>query len=186
MRLGPAFAALILLALAACSRPAEPVRTPEGQAFQPSSAPPRRKPGLWEQRVSNGDFVQVSRVCLDAATEARLNWWGGQATQDVCEKNLFSARVAGGWQVSSVCDMGSGGKVTTSGVVTGDVNAHYQLTAESSTVGAEAPQMNGIRRMVVDAAWQGPCPADMKPGDMSLPGGIRINLLDMSVRKPTP
>ncbi len=165
------------LALSGCNKPekaAEPAKP-----FQPSSTPPKRKPGLWEQRVSNGDFVQVTRVCLDEATDAKLSWWGSQASKGMCEKNLASARTDGGWQFSSICDMGTGGKTTTSGVATGDFNSHYQIAAESSTAGAAAPQMNGTRKMTIDAAWQGPCPADMKGGDMTLPNGMKFNLLDV-------
>ena len=178
-----------LLALSACERPAEK-SAGEGQgaspAFVPSQTPPKRKPGLWEQRVSTGDLLQVSRICLDAATDAKISFWGSQATQDVCEKNVFSSRVAGGYQFSSVCDMGSGGKTTTSGVATGDFSARYLIQAESSTVGAAAPQMNGQRKVTVEAAWQGACPEGYRPGDMSLPGGVRINLLDLAVPGSAP
>lgn len=177
-----ALPAIALLALAACSKEAEkaPAAAPPAAkpAFVPSQTPPKRKPGLWEQRVSNGDFVQVSRICLDGATDEKLSWWGTQATKDICEKNITAKTTDGGWRFSSVCDMGSGGKTTTSGVAQGDFNAHYQIQAESSTEGAAAPQMNGTRKMTIDAAWQGPCPNDMKGGDMQLPGGVKINLLD--------
>lgn len=173
-------AAAAACALSACSRSNDQAgKAPApGAPGAPSQTAPQRKPGLWEQRVSNGDFVQVSRICLDAATDARLSWWGAQATQDICEKNLVSRTADGGWRFSSVCDMGTGGKTTTSGVATGDFDKHYQITAESSTVGAQTPMMNGTRKMVIDAAWQGPCPAGMKGGDMELPGGVKINLLD--------
>lgn len=170
-------ASAMALGLSACDKPAE--QAPPAKSFQPAWTPPKRKPGLWEQRVSNGDFVQVTRICLDAATDAKLSFWGGQATNDACEKNLASARTDGGWQFSSVCDMGPGGKITTAGVATGDFSSHYQVTADSSTVGAATPQMNGAHKMTIDAAWQGPCPAGMKGGDMTLPGGVKINLLDM-------
>lgn len=177
-----ALCAAALLALAACSKEAEkapPAKPAEAKpAFTPSQTPPKRKPGLWEQRVSNGDFVQVSRICLDAATDAKLSWWGTQATKDICEKNITSKTTDGGWRFSSVCDMGTGGKTTTSGVAKGDFDASYRIEAESSTVGAAAPQMNGSRKMIIDAQWQGPCPADMKGGDMQLPGGVKINLLE--------
>ena len=172
----------LALALSACSKSADkaeaPPQKPAETPFAPSQTPPKRKAGLWEQRVSNGDFVQVTRVCLDPVTETRLSWWGAQATQDICEKNIVSRLTDGGWRFSSVCDMGTGGRTTTSGVARGDFDAHYQIQAESSTVGAAAPHMNGTRKMVIDAAWQGPCPAGMRPGDMSLPGGVKINLLD--------
>ena len=168
------------LALSACNKP----ETAADKPFQPSSVAPTRKSGLWEQRVSNGEDVQVSRLCVDAATEARLSWWGAPASKDICEKNLASARTDGGWQLSSVCDMGSGGKVTTSGVATGDFQTHYLIVAETSTVGAAAPQMNGARKMTIDAAWQGPCPANMKGGDMTLPGGLKINQLEVAAGHP--
>ena len=64
-------------------------------------------------------------------------------------------------------------------ILMGDFNSRYLIQAESSTVGAEAPQMNGTRKMTIEAAWQGACPSDFKPGDMEIAGGVRINLLDM-------
>ncbi|MDO8801513.1 DUF3617 family protein [Phenylobacterium sp.] len=182
MRLGVMLAAVALLGVSACDKPAEKTDAQApAPAFTPSQTPPARKPGLWEQRVSTGDFVQVSRICLDADTDAKISFWGSQATRDMCEKNVFSARVAGGYQFSSVCDMGSGGKTTTSGTATGDFNSKYLIEAESSTVGAAAPQMNGLHKVTVEAAWQGACPAGYKPGDMSLPGGIKINILELPV-----
>jgi hypothetical protein len=30
-----------------------------------------------------------------------------------------------------------------------------------------------------DGKWQGACPADMKPGDMVMPTGMKMNILDM-------
>ena len=182
MRFGVLLAGVAILGVSACNKPAEKV---EGEtaapAFVPSQTPPKRKPGLWEQRVSNGDFVQVSHICLDEATDARISFWGSQATLDMCEKNIFSSRMAGGYQFSSVCDMGSGGKTTTSGVATGDFQSRYLIQAESSTVGAAAPQMNGPHKITVEAAWQGACPEGYRPGDMSLPGGVKINILELPV-----
>ncbi|WP_340647464.1 DUF3617 family protein [Phenylobacterium sp.] len=180
MRWTVGLAAVAVLGVSACNKPAEKT---DGEtaapAFTPSQTPPKRKPGLWEQRVSTGDFVQVSRICLDEATDAKISFWGSQTTRDMCEKNVFSARVAGGYQFSSVCDMGSGGKTTTSGTATGDFNSKYLIQAESSTEGAAAPQMNGLHKVTIEAAWQGACPEGYKPGDMSLPGGMKINILDL-------
>jgi hypothetical protein len=172
---------VLLLALAACDQKAgQKSGLPMAEAAKPgATTPPVRKPGLWEQRVSNSEMVQVSRVCIDAEVDKRLSWWGAQTTKGACEKNLVTGRAEGGWQFSSVCEMGSGGRTTTSGVVTGDFGSHYQVAAESSTTGAAAPQMNGPHKLTIDATWQGACPAGTKPGDMSLPGGVKINLLDL-------
>ncbi len=182
---------LAVLALAACNRNGDEAPDPASEAAAPTAgapagdqaaapAPPRRKPGLWEQRVSTEGMVQVSRICIDEALEKRLGWWGQQATTEGCEKNLVTRRTDGGWQFSSVCDMGTGGKTTTSGVATGDFDRRYVVQAQSSTVGAEAPQMNGTRDINIESAWQGACPEGFRPGDMELPGGIRLNLLDMA------
>jgi len=178
-------AALVGLVLAGCSKPANdetaaPAAPAEAPAAKTKSDPlPHRRPGLWEQRVSMGDFVQASRICIDPSVDQKVSWWGQQSTRDVCEKNLINRKIDGTWAFASVCDMGSGGKTTTAGVASGDFNSRYLIQAESSTVGAEAPQMNGTRKMTIEAAWQGACPSDFKPGDMEIPGGVRINLLDM-------
>jgi hypothetical protein len=181
---------LSCLALAGCNRneagsdaeapaPVAGQETPlPGQTATPAA--PARRAGLWEQRLSTEGIVQVTRICIDDALEARLSWWGQPTTQESCEKNLVTRRTDGDWQFSSVCDMGAGGKTTTSGVASGDFSSRYVITAESSTVGAAAPQMNGTRSVNIEAVWQGACPEGFRPGDMELPGGIRMNLLDMA------
>src|SRR5438552_2208628 len=46
--------------------------------------------------------------------------------------------------------------------------------------GAAATQMNGEHEMTMEGTWKGACPAGFKPGDMELPGGMKINMLDMA------
>jgi hypothetical protein len=149
----------------------------------PIASPPRRKPGLWSQTVKMAEMSQTTRICLDATTEAKMSVFGQQATKDMCKVNHMSRGLDGSWAFVSVCDMGSGGKTTTTGVASGDFGSHYTMTADSVTSGASAPQMNGSHKMVLDAVWQGPCPAGFKPGDMELPGGMKINVLEMAGRK---
>ena len=43
------------------------------------------------------------------------------------------------------------------------------------TAGSSMPQANGTRKMSMDGVWKGPCPAGMAPGDMELPGGMRVS-----------
>lgn len=176
------------LAVAGCNRKQEEAKALDAPAGTETAKPPpidapARKPGLWEQRVSmeGVDAVQIIRVCLDKATDQKLSWWGNQAARSTCSKNLVSRQTDGAWRFSSVCDMGSGGVTTTSGTTSGDFEDHYQVTAESSTQGAAAPQMNGARKVTIDAKYQGACPADMKPGEMEMPGVGRINMLEVQV-----
>jgi hypothetical protein len=188
-RTGLILTAATLAALAACNKKSEETAAPSAEApaaQAPAAAtttapamPPKRKPGLWEQTMSMSGMTQTSQFCVDAAVEERLGWWSQQATKDMCTQNAFTPGPGGSWSFTSECDMGSGGKTVTKGVASGDFGSAYRLDMTSTTTGAGAPQMNGEHKMAMDAAWKGPCPADMKPGDMKLlPGGMKVNLLE--------
>lgn len=179
---------LAAAALSSCGRKDEApdeAAAPTAPVAQAPSAPaappvPTRKPGIWELRMSmqDVDFVQVSRLCIDAATDERLSILGPQNPKDQCRNNQATRRMDGSWMFSSVCDMGSGGVVTTAGTVTGDFNAKYLVQAKSSTTGAAVPQMNGEREVNIEAQWTGPCAAAMKGGDMVV-NGMTINVLEL-------
>jgi hypothetical protein len=36
--------------------------------------------------------------------------------------------------------------------------------------------------MTMSAKWLGPCAADQRPGDMIMPNGMKINILDLQKR----
>ena len=183
MRKAIVFAAS-LLALAGCHKkpggapkpPAVPGAPPAAGTSGPAALPQRAE-GLWEQKVSARGMTQVSRICLDKAVEQRFTWWGQHAGQGACSHTEITPRAGGGWAFASSCDMGAGGRTETKGVVTGDFAKAYKLTADSTVSGAKAPEMNGTHQMTLEAAWQGPCPAGMQPGDMLLPGGMKINMM---------
>jgi len=193
MRKALVLTAVGLLALSACNKkpaqtpqaPAAPGSTPSVAAPAPAAAPasmPARTPGLWEQKVSSRGMTQVSRICLDKAVEQRFTVWGQHAGQGACSRTRLAPRAGGGWEFASSCDMGENGRTETRGQVSGDFAKAYKVSAESTIAGARAPQMNGTRAMTLEASWQGPCPAGMAPGDMLLPGGLKINMMQIPTR----
>jgi len=175
-----------VLALAACSK--KPANAPDaaGAAAAPAvatapAAPttmPERKAGLWEQKMSTAGMTQVSRICFSDEVNEKMTLWGQQGGDDMCPSKSVTP-TAGGWKFSSTCNMGSGGTIVSSGEAKGDFASHYTVDIKSTTTGAGAPQMNGEHAMTLEATWKGPCPADFKPGDMELPGGMKINMLTM-------
>lgn len=181
---------LSLLALTACSKKDDKVAAATGDAgpaagAAPVSGPmaaPKRKPGLWSQTVASEGNSQTIKLCLDAATEAKLSVWGAQAGSEACAQNTFM-RTATGFSFDSVCDMGPAGKITTKGVGSGDFDTRYEIKATSVTTGASMGQANGTREMTITGTWDGACPAGMKPGDMSLPGGVTMNINDIPAMK---
>lgn len=175
-----------LLALAACSKKADDKTAAvtgdaaPAAATAPASpiAPPKRKPGLWSQTVSTAGMNQTSKICLDEATEAKMSVWGQQMGQDMCAKNVISP-TAGGWAFDSECTMTGAGTIKTKGTATGDFNSKYVVKATSVTSGSSMAQANGTHEMEVTGVWEGPCPAGMKPGDMTLPGGMTVNIANL-------
>jgi len=170
------------LALAACQKKEETAAATGEPAAAKAPAgpmtPPKRKAGLWAQTMVAQGMTQTTKFCTDAAVEAKMSVWGQQMGQDMCAKNLITP-AAGGWSFESECDMGQGGKVATKGSATGDFNSRYVIKATSVTTGSAMPQANGTHEMQMTAAWEGPCPAGMKPGDMQLPGGMTVNIANL-------
>jgi hypothetical protein len=126
---------------------------------------PKRKPGLWELSVTaSGDGQpHVSKQCVDEATDAKLQSMLQQGlTKDSCSKNEFT-KTATGFESHAECTVGPA-KVTSVGSFSGDFNSSY--TGEVVTT-FEPPMVgNGRSTVSMSAKWSGPCPADMKPGDI--------------------
>lgn len=187
MRKALVLTAVSLLALSACGKkPAQTPHAPPAPDSKPTVAAPTsmpaRTPGLWEQKVSSRGMTQVSRICLDKAVEQRFTVWGQHAGQGACSRTRITPRVGGGWEFASSCNTGDTGRTETRGEVTGDFAKAYKVSAQSTIAGARAPQMNGTHAMTLEASWQGPCPAGMRPGDMLLPGGLKINMMQIPTR----
>jgi hypothetical protein len=186
------------LALAACSKKPEAAKSGEAASATASASapaapastgpitPPPRKAGLWVQTVTTEGRTQEMKLCLDAATDKQLSAWGQQVSSDMCEKNVITP-APGGWHFESVCSGPGGGKSTTVGDATGDFGSKYTVKAKVTTEGSSMPQVNTSMDMTMQAAWQGPCPSSMKPGDMAMnmPGmkePMVINAAQMAAR----
>lgn len=174
-------AGIVVLAATACSKEKQAGETDRSAAAAATVEVPKRKPGLWKQTmlVEGLDVLQTTQVCLDEASDAKLAWWGQQGFKQACSKNEIVRQPDGSWKFSSVCE-GAGVKTTNDGAVVGDFSSRYQLRAESTTTGAPVPQMNGSHTVTIDAEWVGDCPAGMAPGDLDLPNGQRVNMLEIS------
>lgn len=178
------FAALAAAALVGCNKGKDQaVQDETGPEITPRAAEqapletPARKAGLWEQTVSSNGGAQTIRICTDAATERQMAWWGGTITQGACTENTATRGADGAWSFRSVCDMGSAGQQTTTGAITGDFESRYEIKAQSTTTGSVMPGGNGTHPMTITAAYKGACPEGWLPGDMEMPGGMRMNMV---------
>jgi hypothetical protein len=145
-------------------------------------APPARKSGLWKQTITStqaGAPAQppmTSTICIDPSVDRAVSVFGAGMGKQACTSNTIT-RTSAGYSFASVCQMGPGGTVRSQGSATGDFSKAYRVSMKSTTTGAAMAQMNGASATNVTAAWSGPCPAGQKPGDMVMPGGIKMNVL---------
>jgi hypothetical protein len=180
---------ILAAALAACSKPAStPAAKPASTGVSnegPAVAPPMRKAGLWEQTMtrdggqSMGPMGAGMKLCLDAATDAQMHVFGRQFGRGMCQQQSVSRGPDGSYAFASSCDLPNGGKVVSKGAASGDFNSKYVVRMESDVTGAMSERRNGHHTMEMTGVWKGPCPADMKPGDMLLGNGVKVNVSQM-------
>jgi len=183
--LGAAF-----LPLAACNKPAAtgaaPAQTAAATApAAPAAGPltpetlPHRKPGLWRQTMAMEGMnreLPSTEFCTDAASETKMSLMGQQMSKDHCDTPQFSRNLDGSITFTSSCDTGAG-KATSKGTLSGDFNSSYKMEIETD-MGGGPSAARGPRKMTMTATWIGPCEPGQKGGDMILPGGQKINMLD--------
>jgi hypothetical protein len=169
----PVLALAALAALAACHKAQPPAANVA--PIQTASAGVATAPGLWVQRVSDRRGAHVTKVCLDAGASSALASFDHDLSGR-CSRHDMAQASDGSWHFSTSCDMGPWGKVATEGVIRGDFASHYVVEARSQTVGATQTAANGPTRVIADIRRVGDCPADMKPGDVILPGGGRARV----------
>jgi Protein of unknown function (DUF3617) len=157
-----------------------------GAALAAADYPPR-KPGLWELSMqteampagTKGAAAHTTQQCIDAASDKAMREMGMSMGRSSCSKQDLHAE-GSTMVVDSVCTMPTGAGTTTAtthSVITGDMSSDYRMVMKSSY----NPPMMGraTGEMVMAAKWIGPCKPGQKPGDMVMPGGQTMNMLDM-------
>ncbi len=136
---------------------------------------PPRKPGLWEVTLHLPDKripPQVTKVCTDAATDARLFKFALNMASGKCNRTDIQRS---GDVVTMELECKPGETTIKSHIVmTFASDSAYKIDAQTHF---EPPIMGrGESHVTQDARWAGPCPADMQPGDMIGPHGVKTNL----------
>jgi hypothetical protein len=146
---------------------------------------PKRKPGLWEikqdvEGVPAGAMPPIQQ-CIDATTDDLLQQRGQRMAKASCSR-LDAMREGNRMIVHSVCSLGQSNAIADS-VFSGDFNTTYR--AEIRT--RYSPPFQGLTQMAttMEAKWLGPCPGDMRPGDVSV-GGMKFNPMQMQGQSPRP
>ncbi|RYF80194.1 MAG: hypothetical protein EOO29_14730 [Comamonadaceae bacterium] len=146
---------------------------------------PPRKAGLWEMQMGPiaGQPPMLVQHCVDANTDKLMQDFGNQQPQmnrKFCKEEMRNE--AGKLIVHrEVCQEGSS-KVNTHVVISGNFDSHYSVQSTTTYEPPRAGRSENDMRM--EATWKGPCAARQKPGDMVMPGGMKVNILDMMKMLP--
>jgi hypothetical protein len=136
---------------------------------------PQRKSGLWEITTSfekpKSMPAFTAQACLDAATDKELMEHGLKMS-GAC-KEMTVKREGKTIVIDANCTI-SGIATKSKTVIAGDFQSSYTVRSEGTTSmeGAKSQEM----LMTQSATWKGSdCPG-MKPGDMTMFGGVKINI----------
>jgi hypothetical protein len=144
---------------------------------------PTRKAGLWEMKMlRTGSAVpdMTMQHCTDATTDKEMSTAFSPSGKDVCSKQDIQ-KTATGYVSDTVCGV-AGMTITSHAEITGDFNSAY--TVKSTSHSEHGP--SGVPRdstTMIEAKWLGACKSDQKPGDIVMPGGMKMNIMDLEKLK---
>jgi len=146
---------------------------------------PTRKAGLWEMKVlraagASGPEMTMQH-CTDAATDKKMSTSFSPSGNDTCTKQEIQ-KTATGYASDSICAVG-GVTITSHAEITGDFNSAYTVKSTSQNDRGGPSSLPRDSATTVEAKWLGPCKADQKPGDIMMPGGMKMNILDLEKLK---
>jgi hypothetical protein len=144
---------------------------------------PIRKAGLWEMKVMRTGSPMPDMTmqhCTDETTDKEMSTAFSPMSKEVCSKKDVQ-KTATGFVSDSVCGL-AGVSITSHSEIVGDFNSAYTVKTTSHSEGGPAAT-KGDHQTMIEAKWLGACKPDQKPGDIVMPGGMKINLHDMDKLK---
>jgi hypothetical protein len=144
---------------------------------------PIRKAGLWEMKVvrtGSPTPEMTMQHCTDESTDKEMSSTFSPMAKEMCPKQDIQ-KTATGYVSDSICKVGAM-SITSHSDIVGDFNSGYTVKSTSHHEGGPA-SVPADSTTTVEAKWLGACKPDQKPGDIVLPGGMKMNVKDMEKLK---
>src|ERR1700682_3539257 len=144
---------------------------------------PVRKAGLWEMKVlrTGSPMPEMTmQHCTDETTDKDMSTAASPMAKEMCSKQ-DTQKTATGYVSDSVCKVGAM-SITSHSDIVGDFNSAYTVKSTSHHEGGSA-SVPRDSTTTVEAKWLGACKPDQKPGDIVMPGGLKMNVKDMEKLK---
>jgi hypothetical protein len=143
---------------------------------------PLRRPGYWEIRMMTGggpggqEFTL--QTCTDAATERQMVQYGFGQLGRQCQR--YDIRRDGeDYVIESDCQVGQT-RTTARSVISGDLRATYSLRVEGTVQVLGQPELQQTLTTQQGRFVSARCGGGLRPGDILLPGGQRLNIRDLA------
>lgn len=140
---------------------------------------PSRKPGQWEleMKASKDMPAMTVQLCLDAATDKGMMEMGTGMAKSMCPGHKIT-REGEKIVIDSTCQV-AGMTVSGRTEISGDFQSEYTMTTKAKMSGAPAG-VDADTNVEHKARWKSEtCGDGMVPGDMLMPGGIKMNMKQM-------
>jgi hypothetical protein len=141
---------------------------------------PTRKPGLWEVTLLAPEGAPAQRPiavkqCTDKAHDAEV-LLSVAPGQENCKRPQVR-REKGRYHIETACavhDVPVHTRFELSGNLQSRYQGHYEVRYEKTFRPGSQTRTESRR---FEGRWLSACTADMKPGDMTLPNGVMVNVL---------
>jgi hypothetical protein len=138
---------------------------------------PPRKAGQWQiEMTPESSPAMTMDICLDEATDKQMMQAGMSISDGMCA-DVDVGQTGGAITIDATCTMGAV-KTVSRTVMTGDFQTAYDVTT-TSTIEGGPPGMPANSTIVQHARWMGPCTGGLAPGEMMMPGGMKMNVREM-------
>ncbi len=178
--------AVSVLALAACSKAPPAAQDDATAGVAPAAAPaadvtaaldngPGLKAGLWQTTVKVKGMTSgmVTKMCLDEGLSKKFSEMGTSNPGKMDCAPVSASRNGGVIDVTTKC---------TSEGLTVNNQMHMEMTGDDSyhqtVTQTYEPAMAEPTMSTMDGKYLGACTADMRPGDLIMGSGVKINMYD--------
>jgi hypothetical protein len=136
---------------------------------------PLIKEGAWQTRVqmqiAGKNNEQTMKQCVSKESQQKDREFSDQLRKkDQCTYTV-SHPSANSWMSESHCAAGSNPGALNTATMTFQGDDSYHMEVHSSHGGVDAVT-------IMDGKYLGACPVDMKPGDLILPNGMKMNSMN--------
>lgn len=140
---------------------------------------PARKSGHWEMKMvaeTPGMPGMTLEACVDEASDAKMMAAGLSMSKEMCPQQEMK-REGDAYVIDSTCKMGPM-DTQSHVVITGDFQSAYTVDITVETTGGVAA-MAGTNMIKQEARWIGADCGGLAPGEIMMPGGMKMNVDDM-------